>query len=898
MAKSIFKCKICNEKYTSLEGLYSHIEEEHSALIPPDMSVEQYYYYLKTGREHGSCVVCKGKTPWNPKTKKYHRFCGDPDCKAKYKETVDQRMIGKYGKVNLLNDPDHQRKMLMNRSISGHYDFDGVSKPYVGSYELDFLKTMDLFLNWDPKDIEMPSPHTYYYEYNGEKHFYIPDAFIYSLGLEIEIKDGGNNPNMHHKIQDVDKEKERLKDEVMHNQKLHHYIKLTNKNYWNLFEFFRISKEHVEKYGDYEKIPKIILDEDIGAKKISSNSRNLMKEKASEALVENMDIIEENLFISKDNMEFNIGTFGNGNNILYITGLGGSGKSTIISQYAKEYNAEALEFDAITSALIKGLENLNRNKIHPIILEYLENENPNKLNGFGDKKFTIECVKFLDWFENKVQNEDTLYIIEGMQIFLCFEPERFIGKPMVIMGTSVVKSMYRSVARVYRRSDGDIAKTFNFFINTLKRSGKFIQNDRQINDLVNVVSEGFEPDKALVWFDKPYYHEQKNNYILYNGDDNKLIIGEDDNMFNIKENFNVDKALVWFDKPFSKIVNKEITIYHGSVIDIRGKTINPLSVNVGATKISTPRWSTYFWDNKYYAIHWAITWAVQGTMNTICCYKGNDAKTIIGKNKNVTDDEFIKLILKKKPVIYVYETKVKTNKLEIGSVPSLKEYTVSEPVVITKKEKIYITKDMIDEHISFMNEKDLREYWKQLDYINHIPNVRGPILNSILSNEIDEYRTLIEDDLRNGKIKKGDDISKYRSIINKGLKDDSLGLRSPIVENYIHTVTLGLNKKMKRGLYGFADNTSYILYDDKVQLKRVNNIMQPLTENFDIDNEIEIIRFGITKDIDINLEGVNKGAYLRWNRSDELETLLEQISNEWFDSKLNVEDFIRIEDDE
>lgn len=289
MAKSIFKCKICNEKYTSLEGLCSHLEEEHASMIPPDMSVDQFYYFLKTGKEHGNCVVCKGKTPWNDKTKKYHRFCGDPACKAKYKETVDQRMIGKYGKVNLLNEPDHQRKMLMGRSISGEYNFDGVMKPYVGSYELDFLKTMDLFFDWDPKDIAMPSPHTYYYMYEGEKHFYIPDAFIYSLGLEIEIKDGGNNPNMHHKIQDVDKEKERLKDEVMHSQKLHHYIKLTNKNYWNLFEFFRISKEHVEKFGDYEKIPKIILDEDIGAKKISSNSKNIMKEEVNKAINENVE---------------------------------------------------------------------------------------------------------------------------------------------------------------------------------------------------------------------------------------------------------------------------------------------------------------------------------------------------------------------------------------------------------------------------------------------------------------------------------------------------------------------------------------------------------------------------------------------------------------------------------
>lgn len=294
----MFVCKICKEKYSSLEGLYSHLEEEHSAQIPPDMSTAHFYYYLKTGREHGNCVMCKQPTTFNEKTKKYNRFCNDPACKIKYKEIVDKRMIGVYGKVNLLNDPDHQRKMLMNRSISGVYNFKGVDKPYVGSYELDFLKTMDLFFDWDPSDIVSPSPHTYYYVYEGEKHFYIPDFYIMSLGLEIEVKDGGDNPNLHHKIQDVDKEKEKLKDKVMHTQKINHYIKLTNKNYYNLFEFFRISKEYVEKYGDYEKIPKIILDEDIKSKNISSSSKSKMNKEVNKAVNESyasdVDILKLN----------------------------------------------------------------------------------------------------------------------------------------------------------------------------------------------------------------------------------------------------------------------------------------------------------------------------------------------------------------------------------------------------------------------------------------------------------------------------------------------------------------------------------------------------------------------------------------------------------------------------
>ena len=505
----MFVCKICKEKYSSLEGLYSHLEEEHSAQIPPDMSTAHFYYYLKTGREHGNCVMCKQPTTFNEKTKKYNRFCNDPACKIKYKEIVDKRMIGVYGKVNLLNDPDHQRKMLMNRSISGVYNFKGVDKPYVGSYELDFLKTMDLFFDWDPSDIVSPSPHTYYYVYEGEKHFYIPDFYIMSLGLEIEVKDGGDNPNMHHKIQDVDKEKEKLKDKVMHTQKINHYIKLTNKNYYNLFEFFRISKEYVEKYGDYEKIPKIILDEDIKSKNINSSSKSKMNKEVNKAVnesyVSDVDIlklngcepIEEGYVFSKDNLEFNIQKFGKENNILFITGLSGAGKSTIIKKYAEKYNAENLEFDAITSTLKakyrNKLDKINRTKINPIILEYLDNEDPEGFPNFEDPRFNTECVKFLDWLENRVAGDGNLYILEGMQIFLCFNPERFIGKPMIIMGTSMVKSMYRGTKRYYNKHSDDIKDCFVFFMKTLKRSGKYAKNVRQLDELVDVIGESYEP---------------------------------------------------------------------------------------------------------------------------------------------------------------------------------------------------------------------------------------------------------------------------------------------------------------------------------------------------------------------------------------------------------------------
>ena len=67
-----------------------------------------------------------------------------------------------------------------------------------------------------------------------------------SLNLEIEIKDGGDNPNTHHKIVDVDKVKEKLKDEVVVSSKSFHYIKIVNKEYKRFFQFLERLKYNTE----------------------------------------------------------------------------------------------------------------------------------------------------------------------------------------------------------------------------------------------------------------------------------------------------------------------------------------------------------------------------------------------------------------------------------------------------------------------------------------------------------------------------------------------------------------------------------------------------------------------------------------------------------------------------
>lgn len=234
----IYKCTICKFTHKDKQTMGKHYQLKHRDSIPDNMSGYQWFYYLLTGKDRGSCIICKQNTEFNEVTMKYSRFCPNPECKNKYREEFKNRMIKKYGKIHLLNDPEKQKEMLANRRISGHYDWHdkSVRIPYTGSFELDFLKFLDIQLNWNSNDIMFPSPHVFTYEYNGTSHFYIPDGYIPSLNLQIEIKDGGGalNINKDSRAKDV------IKDELMRSMHTYFsYIRIDNKNYT---EFIKLIK--------------------------------------------------------------------------------------------------------------------------------------------------------------------------------------------------------------------------------------------------------------------------------------------------------------------------------------------------------------------------------------------------------------------------------------------------------------------------------------------------------------------------------------------------------------------------------------------------------------------------------------------------------------------------------
>lgn len=235
------KCTFCTYQTDDIVACGQHYEAAHKNLIPAGMSGEHFAYYIYSGRKEGRCVVCHRPTKFNKETHKYFRICS-ARCKKRY------------GEIKKLNDPKVQENMLQHRKISGEYTWstadDSGNRPkfnYTGTYELDFVKYMDTVKHWSPNDLMMPCPMTFEYKYDGRNRFYIPDAYIPSIDLIIEIKDGDpNNPNhhanMHPDIQRVNRQKEKLKKEAV-SKSTHNYITIYNKDYRNFELYLRTSKK-------------------------------------------------------------------------------------------------------------------------------------------------------------------------------------------------------------------------------------------------------------------------------------------------------------------------------------------------------------------------------------------------------------------------------------------------------------------------------------------------------------------------------------------------------------------------------------------------------------------------------------------------------------------------------
>jgi hypothetical protein len=240
-----YKCPLCKKKYIEKSELYNHIEVHHSEDLVNEITPAQLYFNMRNryplNMAYGRSVISRKATAFNDTTERYERFHDEKE-REEYRKRFIARMKKKYGKEHLLDDPDHQKFMLASRGISGEYLWrDKKTKtPYTGSYEKDFLEFLDNYLEWDePTDVMGPAPMIFdYKDKEGKPRFYIPDYYITSLNLIIEIK---ASDNKHYRERDI--EDEHRKDEVLEKQNKYNYMKILDKDYTKFLQHLEKIKE-------------------------------------------------------------------------------------------------------------------------------------------------------------------------------------------------------------------------------------------------------------------------------------------------------------------------------------------------------------------------------------------------------------------------------------------------------------------------------------------------------------------------------------------------------------------------------------------------------------------------------------------------------------------------------
>jgi len=161
-----------------------------------------------------------------------------------------------------------------------------------------------------------------------------------------------------------------------------------------------------------------------------------------------------NFLKSKDYLTINADQWGEEpHKILYVTGLAGSGKSHLTYWLAHKYKAiniclDALKFYDQSNASSQQVVD-DFIKIYPEVEPFVKSIWKNGNTEYEDQLYTIYTRKFLSYIKNRAYSQNIRYIVEGIHLFIRLNPCETIGEPTIIVGTSLIKSVFNKIMRDY-----------------------------------------------------------------------------------------------------------------------------------------------------------------------------------------------------------------------------------------------------------------------------------------------------------------------------------------------------------------------------------------------------------------------------------------------------------------
>lgn len=205
-------------------------------------------------------------------------------------------------------------------------------------------------------------------------------------------------------------------------------------------------------------------------------------------------ILYESLLLSHQDLCLNMEKWKAGsNNILFVTGHMGSGKSTIARLYSKQYNAINIQIDDFfffTDSTNRGIIN-DCIKNCPKYKKYYDFYNSRT----GNKKEIVSSDIALEGVSEAIvytinelhKDKSNLYVIEGTIIFSILNPELFKDEPILIKGSSFLRSCIQAAKRAKMRNIDSVKKNrdvidMDFFFKTFFNNKHM---ERQLTEFKN-----------------------------------------------------------------------------------------------------------------------------------------------------------------------------------------------------------------------------------------------------------------------------------------------------------------------------------------------------------------------------------------------------------------------------
>ena len=209
------KFEDCRKEFNMMYKKISNPTKEDTATIIKDITsrvddlgdnmstddkLKAVYHKIKGIDEAPKCVICKtADRLFNPEEVRYTRLCGSSACSDKARAIAKDNHIKTFGVATLLNDANHQVKMLQANGNAKTYKYND-GKEYIvrSSIEIGILTCLDKE-GFKSDDVEAPSTVFIKYKLPGEdrERVHLPDTFVKSINCIISGKDGLDNPNGH-----------------------------------------------------------------------------------------------------------------------------------------------------------------------------------------------------------------------------------------------------------------------------------------------------------------------------------------------------------------------------------------------------------------------------------------------------------------------------------------------------------------------------------------------------------------------------------------------------------------------------------------------------------------------------------------------------------------------------